>query len=88
MLYEIKCFGADPFDVMCGDCPVNEIEWWEGTTLEELHSLHDEQMAMDAATPDWEVREMQEQGEWNPTSPDFDAWLEQSITNGYVRITV
>ena len=40
---------------------------------------------MDAATPDWMVKEMQEMGEWNPANPDFGEWLKQSIAAGYVR---
>jgi len=86
MLYEIKCYGEDPFDVMCGDCPVHEIEWWEGTTLEELRNTHSEQVAEDAAMPSWMAEEMQERGDWHPTNADFDAWLRESIAEGYVRV--
>ena len=84
---EIKRFGNDPFDIMCSDCPVNQIEWWEGVTLEELHNAHAEELEMDAATPDWMVKEMQEMGVWNPANSDFGEWLEQSIAAGYVRPT-
>lgn len=85
MKYEIKRFGDDPFDIMCSDCPVHQIEWWEGVTLEELRNAHAEEMEMDAAIPDWMVKEMQEMGEWNPANPDFGEWLKQSIAAGYVR---
>lgn len=84
--YEIKRFGNDPFDMMCSDCPVHEIWWWEGATLEELHNIHDEQVAMDETIPEWAIHEWQDQGdEWKPTNPDFDAWLKESIAEGYIR---
>lgn len=86
MKYEIKRFGNDPFDIMCSDCPVHQIEWWEGATLEDLRNAHAEELEMDASTPDWAVKEMQEQGEWNPTPASFEEWMEQSIASGYVRV--
>ncbi len=85
MAYEVKKYGSDPFDIMCSDCPVHEIEWWEGATLDDLHGTHAEELEMDAATPDWMIEEMQEQGEWHPATPDFDEWLKEQIENGYVR---
>ena len=85
MTYEIKRIGADPFDIMCSDCPVQEIEWWESATLEDLHNAHAEELKMDAAMPDWMIEEMQEQGEWHPASPDFDEWLKRCIEEGYIR---
>lgn len=85
MTYEIKCFGVDPFDMMCSDCPVHEIEWWEYTTLENLRNVHADELEMDAAMPDWMVKEMQGQGAWHPANPNFDEWLKQSIAVGYVR---
>lgn len=86
MLYKIKCSGPDPFDLMCSDCSEHEIEWWEDITLEKLRDTHDEQVMMDKATPDWMIQEMQEQGIWNPTNPNFEAWLEQSIVEGYIEV--
>lgn len=86
MKYEIKRSGSDPFDIMCGDCPEHTIEWWEEATLEDLHNAHNEELDADASMPDCVVKEMQEQGEWNPTPADFDEWLKQSIASGYVRV--
>lgn len=84
--YEVKCSGSDPFDIMCSDCPVHEIEWWEEATMEDLRNVHAEELEMDAATPDWAVKDMREQGLWNPTNPDFKEWLKERIVSGYVRI--
>lgn len=83
--YQIKRYSADPFDIMCGDCPVHEIEWWEDSTPEDLRNAHSEELEMDAATPDWMVEEMQNMGEWNPANPDFDKWLKQRIEDGHIR---
>lgn len=77
MKYEIKIVETDPFDIMCGDCPVHEIEWWYEVSVVELHQLHEEQMEMDEY--------MMDDDRWEPTEPDFDTWLRQSIENGYVR---
>lgn len=85
MRYEIKRTEVDPFDIMCGDCPEHEIEWWEPATLEELHEVHAEELADDTAIPDWARDEMLAEG-WRPTTPSFDEWLKQSITDGYVRL--
>lgn len=87
MKYEIKRFGSDPFDIMCSDCEVHKIWWWEDATLEDLHSTHTEELEMDASTPDWMIEEMQEQGEWHPASHDFDEWLRQNIKASYIRAT-
>ena len=86
MEYEIKKYGSDPFDIMCSDCPVHEIEWWESATLNDLHIVHAEELEMDAYMPDWMVEEMQADCEWRPTNPDFDEWLKDEIERGYVRI--
>lgn len=87
MKYEIKRFESDPFDIMCGEGPVHEIEWWEEATLEDLHNAHAEELEMDEATPAWMVEEMQEQGEWHPANPNFNEWLKEQIERGYVRTT-
>lgn len=88
MKYEIKVFGADPFDIMCGDCPVHEIWWWESVTLEGLHDAHNEELSADASLPDRVVEEMQAQGEWHPAPHDFDEWLKERIEEGYIRAVV
>ncbi len=85
MKYEIKTSKPDPFDLMCGDCEVHDIECWEDTTIEELRQLHAEQMADDANTPDWEIEEMKADGGWEPTIPDFEGWLRKAIADGYIR---
>lgn len=84
--YEIKRSKVDPFDIMCGECPEHYIEWWEDATPEELHSLHQEQLEMDKATPDWAIKEMEEDGTWKPTPADFGEWMKQSIDDVYVRL--
>lgn len=84
MKFEIKVSGADPFDIMCSDCPVHEIEWWESATLENLHDAHAEELEMYEALPDWVRNEMLAEG-WRPMPADFDEWLKQSMANGYVR---
>lgn len=83
--YEIKRIEVDPFDIMCGDCPEHEIEWWEPTTLENLHDVHVEALEMDEAMPDWARDEMLADG-WCPTPRSFDEWLKQSMPSGYVRL--
>ncbi len=83
--YEIKRIEVDPFDIMCGDCPEHEIEWWENATLENLHDVHAEELAMDEALPDWARDEMLADG-WYPTPRSFDEWLKQSMASGYVRL--
>lgn len=85
MKYQIKRFGDDPFDIMCSDCEVHEIWWWEDATLEDLHSTHAEELETDASIPDWAAEEMREEG-WKPTATDFDEWLKQNIKDGYIRI--
>lgn len=82
--YQVKRFCVDPFDIMCGEGPEHEIEWWEDTTLEELRKDHAEEVAMDAFIPDQEAEYMRQNG-WNPTTSDFDEWLKQSIADGYIR---
>lgn len=67
-MYEIKIVEPDPFDIMCSDCPVHDIAWWDGVDSEELRRIHKEQM------------------EYEPTNPDFDAWLRQAIEEGWIRI--
>lgn len=86
MKYEIKRFGSDPFDVMCSDCPVHEIEWWESVTLDDLHTQHEYELAADASLPGWLVQEMRACGEWNPTPLDFGEWLRQNIAEDHVRV--
>ena len=83
--YEIKASRPDPFDLMCSDCEVHYMECWEDITIEELHQLHDEQMADDVNTPDWEIEELKANGNWEPTIPDFEKWLRQAIADGYIR---
>lgn len=78
MRYEIKIVEADPFDIMCSDCPVHEIEWWDNVSLEELRMLHKEQMELD--------EQMKDQADWELTPQDFDTWLHQSIKDGFIRI--
>lgn len=85
MRYEIKRCEVDPFDIMCGECPQHEIEWWEGVTSEELHSIHLEQLEMDRATPSWAIEEMKEGGTWEPTPADYDEWLRKAIEDRYIR---
>lgn len=88
MKYEIKVSGSDPFDIMCSDCPVHEIEWWENATLEDLHDAHNEELAEDAAMPDWMAEEMKAQSEWHPAPHSFDEWLKERIEEGYIRTAV
>lgn len=85
-MYEIKRVEVDPFDIMCGDCPEHEIEWWEEAALEDLHTAHAEELEMDANMPDWMIKEMRDEGEWHPASPDFDEWLKGQIEKGHVRL--
>lgn len=85
MLYEIKRCEVDPFDIMCGEGPEHEIEWWEGVTAEELHNIHQEQLEMDRATPSWAIEEMKESGTWGLTPSDFEEWLRKAIKDCYVR---
>lgn len=86
MGFEIKVFGYDPFDIMCSDCEVHEIWWWEGVTVDDLRRTHEEHMEMDAATPAWAIEDMKAQGEWEPTPLDFEEWLRKAIKDEYVRV--
>ena len=85
MKFEIKQFGADPYDIMCSEGPVHEIEWWEPATLKDLHDIHAEQLEMDGVLPNWARDEMLAE-DWTPTPADFDEWLKQSMVSGYVRL--
>lgn len=86
MKYQIRREAADPFDLMCSDCPVTYITWYEDITEEELRDLHDEQVSMDEWLPDFQKQIMIEEGQWYPTEKNFKKWLWQSIKQGYVKI--
>lgn len=84
-MYNVKRFASDPFDVMCSDCPVHEIEYFEQVSEEQLREDHLYMLGVDASIPDWERGMMEADGTWEPTEPDFDKWLEQCITEGYIQ---
>ncbi len=86
MKYQIRREEADPFCLMCSDCPVDYIVWYENTTEEELRDLHSEELAMDEYLPDFQKQIMMEDGQWYPTEKNFKKWLWQCIKSGYVKI--
>lgn len=85
--YQIKVFETDPFDIMCGECQEHEISYYRDTTIEELREMHQECLSIDAgmAEIDFEMYKTMNGEEFQPTNPDFDAWLAESIDIGYIR---
>ena len=83
--YEVKREMADPFDLMCSDCEVHYIECFEEITEEELREEHSYMVAEDGWLPEFQKAVMAEEFGWEPTNPDFDQWLQESIAEGYVR---
>lgn len=86
MTYEVKREAADPFSLMCSDCPVDYIEYWEEATEEELHEEHQWQCGADYSMPEWEQKRLAEQFGWEPTPADFNDWLAQAMADGYIRV--
>lgn len=84
--YEMKRECADPFDLMCSDCPVTYIEYWERVTLDELKEDHSYLVIADKYIPEQHIDCMKEEFDWQPTPEDFDEWLHKSIEDGYIRI--
>lgn len=85
-VYMVKYEKADPFDLMCSDCPVNYIECFEEMSELELREEHTQMIGEDAAIPDWERERMADQFGWTPTNPDFDKWLEECIAEGHIKV--
>lgn len=87
MKYEVISYASDPFDIMCSDCPVHEIEYWTEASLEELHQFHKECMEVDEYTPDFEKEEYEAMtGEkWRNTPADFKEFLKEEIASGHIR---
>lgn len=87
MKYEIKRYASDPFDIMCGDCMVHEIEYWKEASIEELHQFHEECIEADKFTPDIEKEEYEYMtGEkWRDTPANFEEFLKEEIANGNIR---
>lgn len=83
--YEMKQYASDPFDVMCGDCPVHEIEYWQEVTEDELKEEHLYQLGADASMPDFEREMMQAEGNWWPTPEKYEDWLAECIKDGCIR---
>ena len=86
MTYEMKQIEVDPFDIMCGECQENYIEWWKAVTLAELKEEHEYQVAADNSIPEFQKQIMIQDNQWYETEKDFDKWIEQMIEEGYVRI--
>ena len=85
MTYEVKREAADPFDLMCSDCEVHYIEYFEEITEDELRDEHAYCVIEDKYMQEWEKEAMAEQFGWTPTEPDFNKWLQQCIASGYLR---
>ena len=85
MKYEMKRTEADPFDLMCSDCEVHYIEYWEAVTEEELREEHGYLVIEDKYIPDIQKEIMKEECGWEETETDFDKWLEKSIADGWIR---
>ena len=86
MKYQVRREAVDPFDLMCSDCQISYITYYEDTTEEELHSMHREELDMDEYLPEFQKQIMIEEGMWYPTEQNFKKWLWQSIKQGYIRI--
>lgn len=90
MKYEVIRYESDPFDIMCGDCPVHEIEVWEEITLEELHEMHREFIEEDENIPDYIKDEIDEQtGKrcWTLTPKNFEEFLKEEISSGHIKVS-
>lgn len=87
MKYEIKRYASDPFDIMCSDCPLHEIEYWEEASIEKLHQLHEEFIEIDKHTPDFEKESYKDMlgEEWRDTPVDFEEFLKEEIASGHIR---
>lgn len=86
MKYQIRREEADPFDLMCSDCPITYNVWYEDISEEKLQDMHNEQLDMDRWLPDFQKQIMIEEDMWYPTEENFKKWLWQSIKQGLVRI--
>lgn len=87
MRYEILRTETDPFDMMCGDCEMHEIEYWEEISLDELHQHHIECVEADKNTPDFAKEEYEAMfgDKWEDTPEDFEEFLKSAISSGYIR---
>lgn len=88
MRYEVKKIDMDPFDLMCGECPVHELEYWEAVTEEELLEQHAEMIIADKYIPERDREALKDEYGWEPAEEDFNEWLEHSIRDGYIRRVV
>lgn len=85
MKYEVKRMTADPFDLMCSDCEVHYIEYWEVITEEELREMHSYMVIEDKYIPDIQKEIMKEECGWEETETDFGKWLEEQIEEEWIR---
>lgn len=85
MRYEVKKIDKDPFDLMCGDCPVHEFEYWETVTEEELRNDHASMVIEDKYIPERDREALKDEYGWEPVEEDFNEWLEHNIREGYIR---
>lgn len=79
--YETKVVEIDPFCIMCGEGPMDEIEYWKEISEEELKEIHEENLMIDEdfrkgfiIAEDWEF-----------TPKSFEEWINQSIADGDIR---
>lgn len=84
-MYEEIRFEIDPFCIMCGEGPMEEITYWVDVTEEQLRETHEEQLSMDKAMPEFQIQQMKDEGCWVETEEKFEDWLEHCIKEGYVR---
>lgn len=85
MTYEMKREAADPFDIMCSDCEIHYIEYWEKVEEKELREIHSYNLIDDQYIRENEKEAMIEEFGWQPTPESFDEWLRQEIESGNVR---
>lgn len=84
-MYEEICVVDDPFCIACGDCSMEEIEYWVPVTEESLRESHSLDLMEDKGMPEAMRKDLIEDGMWSPVPESFEEWLEQCIANGYVR---
>lgn len=70
--YELLTSEPDPYDLACGDVPVHHMDVYNDVSLDELHQIHEQDIAYGDYTDD--------------PIHDFNQWLEYMIKSEYVRV--
>lgn len=87
MKYQVKRVEIDPFCIMCGEGPMDEIEYWEDITEEELREMHEYDVSAQKWIPEQEKLDLVEDGLLVIVSENYSEWLQQGVADGYIRMT-